>query len=294
VVTWAKYQAMGNDYLIVEPTDDWSPGLVAAQALCDRHFGVGADGVVFGPLGTGGDGAIVVRIYNSDGSPCERSANGLRAFALRHVENFGERQSIDTGFGRTEVHVTDIAAGHVAIDLGTPEFDAAAIPLLGHSGPAIDHPIEVDSRPMRMTCLNNGNPHAVVMVADVTEALARELGPSLANHNRFPTRVNAEFATVSGLDALRVEVWERGAGSVLASGSGGCAAAAAAHRLGQVGTVIEVIMRGGRIMVRIGERGEVRMSGVVEQVMYGWTSDRLTARIAVPVDERVAPTPRPR
>ncbi|KOV79779.1 hypothetical protein ADL03_36025 [Nocardia sp. NRRL S-836] len=275
---------MGNDYLLVEPQDDVAAGPLAARALCDRHFGIGADGVVFGSLERpAAAGAVEVRIHNADGSACERSANGLRAFALEHARRHGTRQLVvDTGFRTSMVSVDDLAAGIVSIELGRPDFTAAAVPLLDCAGEAVDVPIEVGGGRWKVTALNNGNPHAVLVVSAVDDRLLDTIGPLLSAHPRFPGRVNVEFAALAGPDVLRVLVWERGAGRVLASGSGGCAAAAAAHRLGLVGDRVEVVMSGGALTTRFDGRGTVFMTGAVEQIAVGRVAAGITARMREP------------
>ncbi|SER50573.1 diaminopimelate epimerase [Lentzea albida] len=283
MVAFAKYHAMGNDYLLVEPQDGVAAGPLAARVLCDRHFGVGADGVVFGPLGRpGAAGAVEVRIHNADGSACERSANGLRAFALEHARLHGTRQLVvDTGFRTSTISVDDVDAGIVSIELGRPDFSAQSVPLQGCAGEAVDVPIEVGGIRWRVTALNNGNPHAVLVLSAVDDQLVDSVGPLLSAHPRFPGRVNVEFAAVVGQDVLGVVVWERGAGRVLASGSGGCAAAAAARRLGLVGDQVEVVMSGGAFTTRFDRRGTVLMTGEVEHIATG----RLAAGIASRVKE---------
>ncbi|KJK43413.1 hypothetical protein UK23_33385 [Lentzea aerocolonigenes] len=284
MVAFAKYHAMGNDYLLVEPQDGVAAGPLAARVLCDRHFGIGADGVVFGPLGRPAvAGGAEVRIHNADGSACERSANGLRAFALEHARRHGTRQlAVDTGFCTSTTSVEDVDAGIVSIELGRPDFSAAAVPLLDCVGEAVDVPIEAGGDRWRITALNNGNPHAVLIVSAVDDQLVDVIGPLLSAHPRFPARVNVEFAAVAGEDVLRVAVWERGAGRVLASGSGGCAAAAAAHRLGLVGDQVEVIMSGGAFTTRFGSRGTVFMTGEVEQIAVGRVAAGITSRMREP------------
>ena len=284
MVTFAKYHAMGNDYLLVEPRDRVTPGPLAARVLCDRHFGIGADGVVFGPLGRpAAAGGIEVRIHNADGSACERSANGLRAFALEHARRHGTKQLVvDTGFRTSTTSVDDLDAGIVSIELGRPDFSAEAVPLLDCAGEAVDVPIEVGGSQWTITALNNGNPHAVLLMSAVDDQLIDVIGPPLSAHPRFPGRVNVEFAAVVGQDVLRVVVWERGAGRVLASGSGGCAAAAAAHRLGLVGDQVEVIMSGGAFTTRFDSRGSVTMTGEVEQVATGRVAAGIASRMEEP------------
>ncbi|RAO07995.1 diaminopimelate epimerase [Micromonospora noduli] len=285
---FAKYQAMGNDYLVVDPEDALPAAPATAVAMCDRHFGIGADGIVFRGPPAGAGQPMPVRLFNPDGSPCERSANGLRILALHLSRGGGTEFVLDTGFGRTSVRVLDRSAGLVSIDLGRPDFDADAVGLVGGSGPVVDHPLPVAGRTLRVTCVHNGNPHAVVVLPADDESAARELGPLIVRHSAFRTRVNVEFAVVRDRSSLEVVVWERGAGPVLASGSGACAAAAAVRRLGLVGDEVDVRMRGGAVTVSVDAGDAVRLTGPVEEVATGRVSAGLAARAGRPT--RPVPT----
>ncbi|WP_422735652.1 diaminopimelate epimerase [Micromonospora sp. WMMD729] len=279
---FAKYQAMGNDYLVVDPQDGLPAAPATAVAMCDRHFGIGADGIVFRGSPTGADQPVPVRLFNPDGSPCERSANGLRILGLHLSRDDGAEFVLDTGFGQTRIQVLDRSTGLVSIDLGRPDFDADAVGLVGGSGPVVDHALPVAGRTLRVTCVHNGNPHAVVVLPAVDESAARELGPLIGRHSAFRSRVNVEFAVVRDRSSLEVMVWERGAGPVLASGSGACAAAAAARRLGLVGDEVDVRMRGGAVTVSIDAGGAIRLTGPVEKVATGQVSAGLVARAGRP------------
>ncbi len=279
---------MGNDYLVVDPQDGLPAAPATAVAMCDRHFGIGADGIVFRGSPTGADQPVPVRLFNPDGSPCERSANGLRILGLHLSRDDGAEFVLDTGFGQTRIQVLDRSTGLVSIDLGRPDFDADAVGLVGGSGPVVDHALPVAGRTLRVTCVHNGNPHAVVVLPAVDGSAARELGPLIGRHSAFRTRVNVEFAVVRDRSSLEVMVWERGAGPVLASGSGACAAAAAVRRLGLVGDEVHVRMRGGAVTVSIDAGGAIRLTGPVEEVATGQVSAGLVARAGRPTHS--APT----
>ncbi|MFJ8503105.1 diaminopimelate epimerase [Streptomyces avermitilis] len=259
------YHALGNDYVVVDPRgSDFTPGPAAVRLLCDRHFGVGADGVLLGPLGTPEAGEPVrLRMFNSDGTECEKSGNGLRMFALHLAETYGEPWSGDEEFplrtaaGDVPVRILDLASGTVQVGMGRPEF--------GEPGESLD----VGGRRLAVTTVHNGNPHAVVPLTEISAGLARELGPLIAGHTRFPGRTNVQFLAIVDRRTIAIEVYERGAGYTLASGSSACAAAAAAHTLGLTGPDVEVRMPGGRIDVSIAADGSVTMTGTAERISSG-------------------------
>ncbi|MDQ0810993.1 diaminopimelate epimerase [Streptomyces sp. B3I7] len=273
---FVKYQALGNDYLVVDPLRIDLLGLpsapTAARLLCDRHRGIGADGVLVGPLGAVRAGEpVVLRTFNPDGSPCGRSANGLRIFALYLSQHRGGGRDVvlRTHAGDTAVRIDDPAAGLVRVDMGRPSFEAADVPAPDLPGPVVDRVLEVSGRRLRVTCLNNGNPHTVVPLPEVSAALARELGPAIAGHPAFPERTNVQFLRVLDRGTVEIEIWERGAGYTLASGAGACAAVSAAHVLGLVDRAVRVRMPGGAVGTTVDPRGAVTLAGVVEQVAAG-------------------------
>jgi diaminopimelate epimerase len=273
---FTKYQALGNDYLVVD-AERWPAGPELARALCDRHYGVGADGVLFGSRPAGA-GPIPLQIRNSDGSPCDRSANGLRMYALRLAEQQPERTGfvIRTAAGDTAVRL--LGAGRVSAELGRPRFEEEGNPTSDPAGTVFGHQLEVAGESVRITCVDNGNPHAVVFVDELDVDRVRRLGPLIVGHRRFPERRNVEFVRVVDRGSIEIEIVERGAGYTLASGSGACAAASAAHRHGLVDDLVRVSMPGGELEVSFdGER--VSLAGPVEKVASGEFSTTLRARL---------------
>ncbi|MCQ6553739.1 diaminopimelate epimerase [Streptomyces sp. C10-9-1] len=288
-----KYQAAGNDYLVIDPRHTGlavSPETV--RLLCDRHLGIGADGVLHGPLEPFSPGSPVrLAMYNSDGSVCGRSGNGLRMFALHLAEREpgtwggGEEFTVRTLAGDSPVRITDAAAGRVRVGMGRPSFDAADLPLADEdgkplSGRAVDVPLSVGDEVLHVTCVHNGNPHTVVPVERPTAGLARRLGPAIARHDRFPEATNVQFVRAVGPDVLEIEVFERGAGYVTASGSSACAAASAARERGLCGDNVEVRMPGGSVHIGLAADGGVTMTGTAEQVAAGVLAPALRSRLA--------------
>lgn len=240
--------------------------------MCDRHFGVGGDGVLFGPIGPVEKGrAAELRIFNSDGSECEKSGNGIRMFALYLAAHYVKDDEfvIHTLAGDAPVQVRDFAAGIVRVDMGRPLFHAADIPVLGTRGPVIARPLEAGGRQLTVTCVNIGNPHTVVPLDEISPELAHELGPVIARHPRFPHGSNVQFLQVIDRQRINIEIWERGAGYTLASGSSSCAAASAARALGLTGDAVQVRMPGGVIEIGTATDGTVTMTGPAQQVATG-------------------------
>ncbi|OEJ24413.1 diaminopimelate epimerase [Streptomyces agglomeratus] len=278
---FTKYQALGNDYLVIDPLRvDFTATAQTVRLLCDRHLGVGADGVLIGPTAEPRPGEPVgLRIFNSDGSPCEKSGNGLRMFALYLAEHYGAgpvrpEEPAETSVvlrtvaGDSRADILDFAEGRVRVEMGVPAF-------------ATDAPVGLTAgaRHLDVIGLHLGNPHTVVPLDEVSADLARELGPLIAWHPAYPEGTNVQFLSVLDRGTIRIEVWERGAGYTLASGSSACAATAAAHRLGLVGEHVVVEMAGGTMEVSVGEQGEITMTGTAEQVATGDFSPAFRARL---------------
>jgi diaminopimelate epimerase len=286
VSDFARYHALGNDYLIIDPRHtDYSPTPDSVRLLCDRHFGVGADGVLYGPIGpVEAHRPVELRIFNSDGGECEKSGNGIRMFALYLAAHYldAEEFTVRTGAGDTPVWVRDLARGIVRVDMGRPRYDAGDIPVLGGHGAMIAQPLVVDGREYTVTCVNIGNPHTVVPMDEISAGLANLLGPRIARHPRFPTGTNVQFLRVLGRRSIEIEIWERGAGYTLASGSSSCAAASAAHVLGLVDEVIEVRMPGGVLDIEITRGGGVTMTGTAEHVVTGAFAPAFRSRLGLP------------
>ncbi|MEV6250452.1 diaminopimelate epimerase [Streptomyces sp. NPDC051742] len=288
-----KYQAAGNDYLVIDPRHtDFPVSREAIRLVCDRRLGIGADGLLYGPLEQPRPGAPVsLDLYNSDGSDCGRSGNGLRMFALHlagqepGVWADGGEFTLRTAAGDSPVRVLDASEGRVEVGMGRPGFDAADVSLLREDGTplagrAVNVPLAVDGDELTVTCVYNGNPHTVVRVDDTpTAELARRLGPGIAGHERFPDRTNVQFMRMVNRSVMELEVFERGAGYVTASGAGACAAVSAARELGLCEARVEVRMPGGTVEISVAEDGHVTMTGDAEQVAAGSFAPALRARL---------------
>jgi diaminopimelate epimerase len=271
-----KYQALGNDYLVLEidGNDDLSPALV--RRICDRHFGVGADGIL---LKEDAGGRLSLRIFNPDGSEAEKSGNGLRIFA---------RYLFDSGFVHTEPFDVLTKGGRVrcevgangrsiTVDMGKASFASQQIPVLGPHRDVIAEEIQVAGENLRFTGVTVGNPHCVVHTSEATAALAQRLGPLLERYELFPNRTNVQFVQVVDRNRIKIEIWERGAGYTLASGSSSCAAAAASVRLGLCANDLTVSMPGGDLSILVAPDFSIRMIGPASKVADGTIAPELIA-----------------
>jgi diaminopimelate epimerase len=265
---FSKYHGLGNDFVIVdlragEPTPSWQdPTLV--RAVCDRRFGVGADGVlpILPPITEGAVGRM--RVLNADGSEAEMCGNGIRCVAkLLHDRDPAlrvDRMVIDTGAGPLACGIERDAGGEVAsvtVDMGRPRLPRGEIPMTGPAGErCVQAPLVVDGRELAITGVSMGNPHAITFVDEsgaALRALAERVGPTVETHAWFPNRTNAEFVRVVSPTHLELVVWERGCGITLACGTGACATAVAACLVGHAapGTEIAVDLLGGTLAITV-------------------------------------------
>jgi diaminopimelate epimerase len=266
-----KYHGLGNDYLVIDPNvKDIKLTPQSIRLICDRNFGVGSDGILYGPIEAGDTPEL--RIFNPDGSEAEKSGNGLRIFAKYLFESkYVDKKNfnIKTLGGIVEVEIKDDTANLIKINMGKVTFLSTEIPVTGKGREIVNEPLEINGVEHKVTCLSIGNPHCVIPMAEVSEQKARQLGPLVENHKMFPNRINMQLLKVIGRENIEIRIWERGAGYTLASGSSSCAAAAAAHKLGLVDRAINVKMPGGNLLIEIKDNEEIFMTGPVEGVCQG-------------------------
>ncbi len=268
----AKYHALGNDYIVVDPAFlNVSMTEENIRIICDRNFGVGSDGILYGPLKA--EEPFPVRIFNPDGSEAEKSGNGLRIFAkyLADAGYIRDQTEFDvlTMGGTAHVTLLNPEAELAEVDMGTASFFSRDIPVSGEAREVVDEEILLYGAPYRITCLTVGNPHCVMVADTVSKEQALRLGPAIEKHPMFPNRINMQIVQILSRNAIKIEIWERGAGYTLASGSSSCAAVAAAHRLGLVDGNVTVTMPGGGMGIRMEKSGHILMRGTVSPVFEG-------------------------
>jgi len=275
-VKFAKMQGTGNDFVLVEAKGqghDW-PRL--ARAMCDRHYGVGADGLMLVLPSETAD--VGMRLFNADGSEAEVSGNGARCLMKYAVErglarSQGGRVTVEamSGVLTAEVFEKDGRVERVRLSMGAPRFAPPEVPVVVEmEPPLLDVPVEAAGRRLSLTCLSMGNPHAVLFVDAAVEGYPlAEVGPAVECHPSFPERVNFGVARVLDRERLELRVWERGVGETLACGSGCCAAMVAARLHGYVGDRVYIRQPGGELTVEWDGRGEVYLAGTAEFVFEG-------------------------
>ena len=275
-----KYQALGNTYLVVEPGAEAAVSEALVRRLCDRHYGIGSDGVLIGGPGT--RAGFSLAIFNPDGSEAEKSGNGLRIFA-RYLWDSGrvgaEPFEVATKGGTVRCRIEGSGRA-IAVDMGNATFWSANIPVAGVPREVVDEELRVGSQVLRFTGVSVGNPHCVILADEIGPDLAQRLGPLIERHEIYPNRTNVQFVKVIDRSRIRLEIWERGAGYTLASGSSSCAAAAACVRLGKCDGRITVEMPGGELNIAVSPEFAVRMVGPAEKIAEGVMSPEFFAPLA--------------
>lgn len=277
---YSRYHGLGNDYLVIDPRH-WPIPLNAGmiRLLCHRHYGIGSDGLVYGPFWQ--EGQIHLRIYNPDGSLAEKSGNGLRIFAryLYEQGDVGRHFTLYPTGGAVTADLLDATGTQIRLAMGTATFWSHHIPVLGATREVVGEEMMVGERPYRLTCLSLGNPHAVIFTPQTSEDLTRQLGPLVENHPNFPQRINFQLVQVIDRQTIALHIWERGAGYTLASGSSTCAAVAAAHRHGLTARQVAAQMPGGTLYVDIGDDGMLSLTGPVSGLSSGQLHPNLVQEV---------------
>lgn len=251
---FTKMHGLGNDYVCIncfrERVED-PPGF--ARTLCDRHYGIGADGLILICPSKVSD--FKMEIYNSDGSVAGMCGNGIRCLG-KYVYDYGltgkETLSIETKSGIRNMHlqIRDGKACGAMVDMGVPRLNAHSIPILSEKDLVLNDPIEVQEKNYRMTGISMGNPHAVIFSEEINGIPLEETGRELEFHPRFPERANIEFCHVTARNRMEVRVWERGVGETLACGTGACAAVVASVLNDLTDEEVIVKLLGGELSVR--------------------------------------------
>jgi diaminopimelate epimerase len=280
---FVKMQGAGNDFVMLQPIEtdlEWSQ---LAVKMCDRRFGIGADGIILALPSKVAD--VRMRIFNPDGSEAETCGNGLRCLAKYAVLNKMVKP------GATEIAIETIPGvriiklgyhnselSEIRVGIGVPKFAAGDIPIKAESGkaellditPIQDYPLKVDSQRLLLSFVSMGNPHAVHFIQQkVVDFPLLAIGPKIEHYAMFPRRINFEIARIIDRSKVEMRVWERGAGETLACGTGACAVAVAARLHGYVDNKVDITLPGGILNIEWDGIGEVLMSGPAEVVFTG-------------------------
>ncbi len=270
-IHFSKMHGLGNDFVVIDavnqtvlPTPAW------VKRLADRHTGIGFDQLLLVEPASSNAADFRYRIFNSDGSEAEQCGNGARCFTdfVRRRGLTDKRELVlETRTGLIGARVED--GNLIAIDMAVPSFEPAALPFAA-AARAETYALAVDGETVEIRAVSMGNPHAVILVDDVTTAPVARLGAAITTHERFPQGVNVGFLEIQDRVSARLRVFERGSGETLACGSGACAAVAAARQAGLLEDRVLVELPGGRLLIQWpGEGHPVRMTGPATHVFEG-------------------------
>lgn len=277
-LNFVKMHGLGNDFVVIEDLSSaWNLASEAVAWLCDRHFGIGGDGLILVRRSARADAGFYMLYHNADGSLAEMCGNGIRCFAKYLVDRklVGRDVTdllIDTLGGLKPVTVVrgdDGLMESATVDMGVPALAPGEIPARFDGDAVIDAPLATELGDVTVTLVSMGNPHAVIWVDDVDEAPVETLGPEVEVHDRFPHHTNVEFVQVLTPDRVRMRVWERGVGETLACGTGACAVTVAAALTDRTGRSVTVELPGGELKIVWAEDGHVRMTGSATEVFEG-------------------------
>lgn len=266
-IKFTKMEGLGNDFVVIDGTEkkvELSPEVIAK--LCDRRFGIGADGVLIVEPSKNAD--FKMRVFNADGGEVEMCGNGARCIAnfLRHRGKVpGESVTLETLSGIIEGGFT---GDDVRVCLGEPILDGPAIPV-NAEGHVIDHCLKIGSREFTVTCVSMGNPHCVIFTDDIGDDAVGSFGPLLEADSFFPNRANVEFVRVESEKEITVRVWERGVGKTLACGTGAGASVVASVLKGLTGREVTVCLDGGELVVEWADDDRVYITGPAREVFEG-------------------------
>jgi diaminopimelate epimerase len=280
-IKFTKMQGAGNDFVLVESQieRDWSP---LAAALCDRHFGIGADGLLLVVPSAVAD--VRMRVFNSDGSEADACGNGLRCvvrYALQRglINSKSGTAAVETMAGVRKAYLKGGEGGLIQVGMGEPVFRPAWVPVKippgpAEAGPIMDYPLNIGNKELRLNMLSMGNPHTVYFGdMPVADFPLGDIGPKVENNGIFPRKTNFEVVRVLNRHRVEARVWERGVGETLACGSGACAIGVFGQLHDYTDNIVDIILPGGKLTVEWGGSGEVLLSGPAEIVFSGEYAD---------------------
>ena len=277
-IDFVKMHGLGNDFILIDciskPLGDLSFLSYLAKRLCNRHFGIGADGLML--ILSSSQTDLKMRIFNYDGSEAQMCGNGIRCFAKYAYENklvSKNKFTVETlaGIITPELIFKEKEISGIKVDMGIPKLKRREIPMEGENAPTVvDETIKIDSKYIfKITCVSMGNPHCIAFVNDVQSIPVDEIGPKIENHPLFPEKTNVEFIQVLNKQEINFRVWERGVGETLACGTGACAALVAAVLNKKTDRKAIIHLPGGDLDIQWADDGHVYMTGPAELVFKG-------------------------
>ena len=270
-INFTKMHGLGNDFVVIDAINqsiDLGPEQV--RQLADRHLGIGCDQLLLVEPAVGAQADFRYRIFNADGSEVGQCGNGARCFMqFLREQGLTEKTQLQVETASGPLQLIQQPNGQITVDMGVPRLEPAEIPFLAERRDS-RYALDVLDQQLEIAALSMGNPHAVLRVDDIDTAAVATLGPAIEQHARFPERVNVGFMQVLSGEAIRLRVYERGAGETLACGSGACAAVVAGQLQGWLAEQVKVVLNGGELVVSWAGIGQpVLMTGPATTVYQG-------------------------
>ena len=272
---WLKSHGLGNDYIVFNSkTISFKFTEEVIRKICNRNYGIGSDGILVSV--DSGKADFGLKIYNPDGSEAEKSGNGIRIFAdYLYSMNFTDKKkfSIEVGGSLVKCKIYKKRGKDevksISVEMGKASFTPDSIPVKFNGEETLDMPIFVEGRELIFSAVSIGNPHAVFMVDNLDSIDIKKIGPLIENNSMFPNRINVQFVQIIDRQNVMIEIWERGAGYTLASGSSSCGAVSVLNRKDLVENNVNVHMPGGTLEVSIDKYHKIKLRGPVARIACG-------------------------
>ena len=270
---FVKSHGLGNDYIVMDLKKiNFKLDKKRIKEICHRNYGIGADGILL--LVNSKKADFGLKIYNPDGTEAEKSGNGLRIFSKYLYDyNYTKKRNflIETkgGIVRSEVILKNNKIKDVKVDMGVASFESKKIPVKTKNKYSINQKIKVKNQSFTYSSVTVGNPHCVIFLKNISKDLALKFGRLIEENKLFPKRTNVQFAQIISKNKVKIEIWERGAGYTLASGSSSCGVVSVGYKLGLLSEKVEVIMPGGKLYIEIDKDYKLTMKGPVEEICNG-------------------------
>lgn len=277
---FVKTHGLGNEYIVFDEENiNFNLTQKAIKRICNVNFGIGSDGILLKVPSNKADFGL--KIFNPDGSEAEKSGNGLRIFC-KFLYDYGFAKnkvfSVETKGGIVNAKIIEISnnkAKLISVDIGTANFKSKEIPTTFSQEEAISEVLEVGDKKYEINCVSVGNPHCVIIKETLDLDEIKKYGPLIENHDKFPNRINVQFAKVITRNEAEILIWERGAGFTLASGTSSCAVASILRKRNLIDNEVKIKMLGGELLIKIGDAWNINMTGEVRQIAEGTLSDEL-------------------
>ena len=270
---FGKSHGLGNDYIVMDLKKiNFKLDKKRIKEICHRNYGIGADGILL--LVNSKKADFGLKIYNPDGTEAEKSGNGLRIFSKYLYDyNYTKKRNflIETkgGIVRSEVILKNKKIKDVKVDMGVASFESKKIPVKTKDKYSINQKIKVKNQSFTYSSVTVGNPHCVIFLKNISKDLALKFGRLIEENKLFPKRTNVQFAQIISKNKVKIEIWERGAGYTLASGSSSCGVVSVGYKLGLLNEKVQVIMPGGKLYIEIDKDYKLTMKGPVEEICNG-------------------------